>query len=122
MSWREPPRGPTVTRTIHNHGCQRRQWAPRASQQAFQPAPMPPLDREATPSKRIYNFVGIKGGVWPPKMLQCCSDASSLPKQRSALRAIDPLNPRKNYIRLLGGMSSINPNHWAHELGPTMGR
>ncbi len=38
--------------------------------------------------------------------LQCCGD-SSLPEQRSALRAINTLNPPKKYIRKIGRLSSI---------------
>jgi hypothetical protein len=40
------------------------------------------------------------------KTLQCCGDSSSL-EQRSALRAINTLNPLKKYIRKLRRMSSI---------------
>jgi hypothetical protein len=40
------------------------------------------------------------------KTLQCCGDSSS-PEQRSALRAINTLNPPKNYIRKLGGLLPI---------------
>ncbi len=41
------------------------------------------------------------------KTLQCCGDSSS-PEQRSALRAINTLNPPKEYIRKLGGLSPIH--------------
>jgi hypothetical protein len=41
------------------------------------------------------------------KTLRCCGDLSS-PEQRSALRAINTLNPPKNYIRKLGGLSPIH--------------
>jgi hypothetical protein len=41
------------------------------------------------------------------KTLQCCGN-SSLPEQRSALRAINTLNPPKNYIHKLGGLSPIH--------------
>jgi hypothetical protein len=45
------------------------------------------------------------------KTLRCCGD-SSLPEQRSALRAINTLNPPKNYIPKLGGVSPIHSTHW----------
>ncbi len=41
------------------------------------------------------------------KTLRCCGDSSSL-EQRSALRAINTLNPPKNHIRKLGGLSPIH--------------
>jgi hypothetical protein len=41
------------------------------------------------------------------KTLRCCGD-SSLPEQRSALRAINTLNQPKEYIRKLGGLSPIH--------------
>ncbi len=41
------------------------------------------------------------------KTLQCCGD-SSLPEQRSALRAINTLTPPQNYIRKLGGLLPIH--------------
>jgi hypothetical protein len=42
-----------------------------------------------------------------PKTLRCCGDSSS-PKQRSALRSINILDPPKKYIRKLGGLSPIH--------------
>jgi hypothetical protein len=45
------------------------------------------------------------------KTLRCCGD-SSLPEQRSALRAINTLNPPKNYIRKLGGLLPIHSTRW----------
>jgi hypothetical protein len=44
------------------------------------------------------------------KTLQCCGD-SSLPEQRSTLRAINTLNPPKEYIRKLGELSPIHSMH-----------
>jgi hypothetical protein len=44
------------------------------------------------------------------KTLQYCGDSSS-PEQRSALRAINILNPPQKYIRKLGRMSSIYLKH-----------
>jgi hypothetical protein len=41
------------------------------------------------------------------KTLRCCVD-SSLPEQRSTLRAINTLNPPKNYIPKLGGLLPIH--------------
>jgi hypothetical protein len=41
------------------------------------------------------------------KTLRCCRDSSS-PEQRSALRAINTLNPPQNYTRKLGGLSPIH--------------
>ncbi len=45
------------------------------------------------------------------KTIQCCGNSSS-PEQRSALRAINTLNPPKNYIRKLGGLSPIHLMCW----------
>ncbi len=44
------------------------------------------------------------------KTLRCCGDSSS-PEQRSALRAINTLNPPKEYIRKLGGLLPIHLMH-----------
>jgi hypothetical protein len=44
------------------------------------------------------------------KTLQCCGD-SSLPEQRSPLRAIHTLNSPKKYIHKLGGLSPIHSKH-----------
>jgi hypothetical protein len=41
------------------------------------------------------------------KTLRCCGNASS-PEQRSALRAINTLNPPPKYIHKLGGLSPID--------------
>ncbi len=41
------------------------------------------------------------------KTLRCCGNSSSL-EQRSALRAINTLNPPKEYICKLGGLSPIH--------------
>ncbi len=57
------------------------------------------------PSKRVY-FLGLLRVFVVLKTLQCCGDSSS-PEQRSALRAINTLNPPKNYIRKLGGLLPI---------------
>jgi hypothetical protein len=45
------------------------------------------------------------------KTLRCCGD-SSLPEQKSTLRATNTLNPPKEYIRKLGGLSPIPSTHW----------
>jgi hypothetical protein len=44
------------------------------------------------------------------KTLRCCGDSSS-PEQRSALRAINTLNPPKSYIRKLEGLLPIHLTH-----------
>jgi hypothetical protein len=41
------------------------------------------------------------------KTLRCCHDSPS-PEQKCTLRAIHTLNPPKNYIHLLRGLSSSN--------------
>ncbi len=48
----------------------------------------------------------IFGAVEGLKTLQCCGE-SSLPEQRSTLRAINTLNPPQKYISKLGRLSSI---------------
>ncbi len=58
------------------------------------------------PSKRIY-FLGLLRVFIALKTLRCCGDSSS-PEQRSALRAINTLNPPKEYIRKLGGLLPIH--------------
>ncbi len=50
------------------------------------------------------------------KTLPCCGN-SSLPEQRSALRAIKTLNPPKEYIRKLGGLSPIHSTRWRRVQG-----
>ncbi len=54
------------------------------------------------------------------KTLQCCGD-SSLLEQRSTLRAINTLNPPKEYIRKLGGLSPIHLMCWRGVQGLTWG-
>jgi hypothetical protein len=58
------------------------------------------------PSKQI-KFLGLLRVFMALKTLRCCGN-SSLPEQRSALRAINTLNPPQNYIRKLGGLSPIH--------------
>jgi hypothetical protein len=62
------------------------------------------------PSKRIY-FWGLLMVFMALKTLRCCGNSSS-PEQRSALRAINTLNPPKEYIRKLGGLSPIHLTRW----------
>jgi hypothetical protein len=50
------------------------------------------------------------------KTLRCCGDAS-LPEQRSALRAINTLNPPPKYICKLGGLSPIHSKRWLEAQG-----
>jgi hypothetical protein len=57
-------------------------------------------------SKRIY-FWGLLRVFMALKTLQYCGNSSS-PEQRSALRAINTLNPPKEYIRKLGGLLPIH--------------
>jgi hypothetical protein len=40
-----------------------------------------------------------------------CSGDDTMPQHWSVLRAIHTLNPPKNYIRLLGGLSAIHLTH-----------
>jgi hypothetical protein len=61
------------------------------------------------PSKRIY-FLGLLRVFMALKTLPCCGDSSS-PEQKSALRAINTLNPPKEYIRKLRGLSPIHSTH-----------
>ncbi len=68
------------------------------------------------PSKRIQ-ILGLLRVCMALLTLQCCGDSSS-PGQRSALRAINTLNPPKKYICKLRRLSSIYSKHWrgAHGL------
>ncbi len=61
------------------------------------------------PSKWIY-FLGLLRVFMALKTLQCCGNSSS-PEQRSALRAINTLNPPKEYTRKRGGLSPIHSTH-----------
>ncbi len=58
------------------------------------------------PSKRRY-FLGLLRVFMALKTLQCCG-VSSLLEQRSALRAINTLNPPKECICKLGGLLPIH--------------
>jgi hypothetical protein len=62
------------------------------------------------PNERIY-FLGLLRVFMALKTLRCCGDSSS-PEQKSALRAINTLNPPKEYIRKLGGLLPIHLTHW----------
>ncbi len=57
-------------------------------------------------SKQIY-FLGLLRVFMALKTLRCCGESSS-PEQRSTLRAINTLNPPKEYIHKLGGLSPIH--------------
>ena len=65
------------------------------------------LTKDDPPSKRICFLWGLIGCI-PLKTIQCCGDASPL-EQRSVLRGKHPINTSPNHIRLLGGLSPINP-------------
>jgi hypothetical protein len=67
------------------------------------------------PSKRIQ-FLGLLRVFMALKTLRCCGNSSS-PKHRSALRAINTLNPPQKYIRKLGRLSSIYLTHWCGAQG-----
>jgi hypothetical protein len=54
------------------------------------------------------------------KTLRCCGNSSS-PEQRSALRAINTLNPPKKYICKLGRLSSIYSKRWRGAQGLVWG-
>ncbi len=71
------------------------------------------------PSKRIY-FLGLLRVFMGLKTLKCCGD-SSLPEQRRALRAINILNPPKEYICKLGGLSPIHSMRWGGVQGLVWG-
>jgi hypothetical protein len=64
------------------------------------------------PSKRI-SFLRLLRVCMALLTLRCCGNAS-LPEQRSTLRGIHTLNPPKNYIPYLGGLSPIR---WKHRRG-----
>jgi hypothetical protein len=60
------------------------------------------------PSKRIcFRGAGVMGPMTLKTLL--CSSNDALPQHRSVLRAINPINPHKKHIHLLGGLSPINP-------------
>ncbi len=61
------------------------------------------------PSKQIY-FLGLLRVFMALKTLRCCANIS-LPEQRSALRAINIINPPKEYIPKHGGLSPIHSKH-----------
>jgi hypothetical protein len=68
------------------------------------------MDRQQPPEHADVIFAAVEG-VYGPQTLQCCGNVSS-PEQRSALRAINTLNPPIKYIRKLGGLSPIHSRHW----------
>jgi hypothetical protein len=61
------------------------------------------------PGKRMY-FLRLLRVCMALKTLWCCGNASLL-ERRSALRAINTLNPSKKYIRKLVGLSPIHSKH-----------
>ncbi len=58
------------------------------------------------PSMRMYSLGGLM--VFMALKVLFCSGDDELPQHRSVLRAINTLNSRKKYIRLLGGLSPIH--------------
>ena len=101
------------------HGLRRRKRAPRAPPEALRPVPMHWTDRGSPPNMQIC-FLGGAIGFMTLKMLRCCGDASLLQKM-SILRVIGPISPPKN-IRLLGGLSPINPKCWRERLAFALGQ
>jgi hypothetical protein len=64
------------------------------------------MDGLITPEQADVIFAAVEVCM-ALKTLQCCGDAS-LPEQRSALKAVNTLNPPKKYICKLGGLSPIH--------------
>ncbi len=62
------------------------------------------------PSLRMYFWEGLRVCMALKALLYSGDDA--LPQHPSVLRAIHTLNSAKNYIHLLGGLSTIHLTHW----------
>jgi hypothetical protein len=92
--------------TIANHGRRWQKWPPSAPHEALPSTPTHRMDGQQPPEQVDIILGGVEG-VYVPPTLRCCGDASSL-EQRSASRVIHTLNPPKNYIRKLGGLSPIH--------------
>ncbi len=96
--------------THNNHGRHRREWPPSAPHEALRSPPTHWMDGRQ-PSKLADVFWGGLRVCMPLKALLCSSN-DALQQYWSVLRAVHTLNSPKNYIHLLGGLSTIRLTHW----------
>ncbi len=88
----------------HNHDQRRRKWPPTAPNEASSPTTTQRMDVRQPPEQVVIILGGVRGCM-ALKALLCSGDDAS-PQHRSSLRAIHPLNLRKN-MHLLEGSSPI---------------
>ncbi len=69
------------------------------------------------PSKLADVFLGGGLTVCMALKVLLCSGNDALPQHGSVLRTIHTLNSPKNYIHLLGGLSTIHSMHWIRAQG-----
>ena len=91
----------TTITTMADQCRQRQKLPPCAAHKALRPAPSSSIDGRRSPKQADIIFKGLRGCT-ALKTLRCYGDASS-PKQRSALRAIHPLNTPKIISAYSGG-------------------
>jgi hypothetical protein len=94
-------RSTTTITTMADHSRRRQKSPPSATHKALRPTQSSLLDGRWPPEQADIFFKGLRGCT-ALKTLLCYGDASS-PKQRSALRAIHPLNTPKIISACSGG-------------------
>ncbi len=90
-----------------NHGCRQRKWPPTTPHEALRSVPMGWMDGQQPPKQAGIIFWSCWGCVWPSKH----SDVVAIHhcrNKRALWGPCAPSTPPKNYIRLLGGLSSIH--------------
>ena len=93
-----------VNNDHHNNGQPQptpAEMPPSAAHKALRPAPSSLIDGRPPPEQADVIFSGVRGCM-ALNTLRCYGDASS-PEQRSALRAIHPLNTPKIISNCSGG-------------------
>ena len=94
----------------HNHHGQHQQkWPPYAPNEASSPATTRCMDGQQ-PTKRAVIILGRVRGCMAIKVLLCSGDDAS-PQHWSVLRAIHPLNLRKNIFTCSGGLPPSNDDN-----------
>jgi hypothetical protein len=91
----------TTITTMADHSQRQQKSPPNAAHKALRPKPSSSLDGWRPPKQADIISKGLRGCT-ALKTLRCYGDASS-PKQRSALRAIHPLNTPKIISACSGG-------------------
>ena len=97
-----------MTTIMADHSHRRRKCPPNAPHEELRPMSSSLLDGRKTSEQADTIFKRLRGCM-ALITFRCYGNASS-PEQRSALRAIHPLNT--HYILLLGGLLPINLTRW----------